>query len=71
MRIGTVVAAVAVGTLHFASIAYSQNKPAKAPKPAAAPAKLIEVRICPISNMEVDGDGAGHRIVKKYKAYFC
>ena len=72
MRLWTAAAAtLALSTMHFAPVAYSQAKPAKVAKPPATPAKLIEVRICPISNMAVEGEGAGHRIVKNYKAYFC
>lgn len=43
-------------------------KKAMAKKPAK---KLIEVHVCPISGDPVEGNGAGSRIVKNYKAYFC
>jgi len=49
----------------------AQKKMAKK-KMAKKPAKkMIVVRICPISNTPVDGEGAGSRVVKNYKAYFC
>ena len=43
-------------------------KKTMAKKPAQ---KLIAVRICPISSDVVEGNGAGSRVVKNYKAYFC
>ncbi|MDF2439915.1 MAG: hypothetical protein JWN98_899 [Abditibacteriota bacterium] len=43
-------------------------KKTMAKKPAK---KLVAVRICPISSDVVDGEGAGTRIVRNYKAYFC
>ncbi len=49
----------------------AQKKMAKK-KMAKKPAKkMIAVRICPMSNTPVDGEGAGVRVVKNYKAYFC
>ena len=66
-------------------IAISAMLPAAIPAVEAAPAKkavkktmakkpakkLIAVRICPISSDVVEGNGAGSRVVKNYKAYFC
>ncbi len=49
----------------------AQKKMAKkkmAKKPAM---KMIAVRICPMSNTPVDGEGAASRVVKNYKAFFC
>lgn len=68
MRIWTLAAtAMVLGTLSASPIARSEDA---APK-AAAEAKPIEVRICPISNTPVKGEGAGNRMVKNYKAFFC
>lgn len=69
MRIWTLAAtAIVLGTLSASPIARGEDA---APKAGAIEAKPIEVRICPISNMAVDGDGAGSRMVKNYKAFFC
>ncbi len=69
MRIWTLAAtAIALGTLSASPIARSDDA---APAAEVAEVKPIEVRICPISNMEVKGEGAGTRMVKNYKAYFC
>ncbi len=35
-----------------------------------APA-LTQVRVCPMSGTPVQGNGAGSRVVGKYKVYFC
>jgi len=69
MRIWTLAATVMMaGTMIAAPIARGEEA---APKTEVAEVKPIEVRICPMSNTPVDGDGAGNRIVKNYKVFFC
>lgn len=69
MRIWTLAATgIMLGTLSAGPIARGEEP---APKTEAAEAKPIEVRVCPMSNNMVHGDGAGSRIVKNYKVYFC
>ena len=50
------------------SAAKKKMKKTMAKKPAKM---MIAVRICPISNTPVDGEGAASRVVKNYKAFFC
>jgi len=38
---------------------------------APKPAKLVEVRTCPITGQKVKGNGSGSEVVGKYRVYFC
>jgi hypothetical protein len=71
----TLTAAVlAVGGVALAEDAPKAPAAKEPAKPAAekkADEKLAEVRFCPMMGNYVGGQGAGQRVYKNYKVYFC
>lgn len=57
------LAAVVAAGLGFGSLGHAEDA-----KPAP---KVTEVRVCPMANKAVKGDGAGSSEFKTYKVFFC
>ena len=68
------VLALAVAAVVMSSMALAQeaaNEPAREGSTRQAEVKLTEVRFCPMMGHEIAGEGAGQRVYKNYKVYFC
>ena len=63
------VAAVAMSSMAVAQDA--ANDAAKEGSTQQAEIKLTEVRFCPMMGHHTTGEGAGQRVYKNYKVYFC
>jgi hypothetical protein len=50
------------------TVALSSARAEDAPKTEE---KITEVRVCPMANKAVKGDGAGNTTFKTYKVFFC
>lgn len=51
--------------------AQATKEPAKPGTEKKAEEKLAEVRFCPMMGNYVGGQGAGQRVYKNYRVYFC
>lgn len=58
------LAALVAAGLGLGSMSYAEDAKKEAPK-------VTEVRVCPMANKAVKGDGAGSSDFKTYKVFFC
>ncbi len=59
----------AIAALLFISVSGAVAGPRKGAP--AKPAKLTEVRVCPIMGSRVTGEGGGSVVYGKYRVHFC